>query len=73
MAKGRDSGMPAIEPWESYFDAAGIVDSLRSHDLTVDAIEFGCGYGPFTIPLAHFFAPLHSRYDFHSTCPSIRI
>ncbi len=24
MTKGRDSGMPAVEQWESYFDAAGI-------------------------------------------------
>lgn len=52
MAKVRDSGMPEVEQWESYFDAAGIVGSLGSRDLTADAIEFGCGYGTFTIPLA---------------------
>jgi SAM-dependent methyltransferase len=52
MAKGRDSGMPVVEQWESYFDAVGIVESLGCRDLSGDAIEFGCGYGTFTIPLA---------------------
>ena len=28
VGKGRDSGMPAAELWESYFDADGILDSL---------------------------------------------
>jgi SAM-dependent methyltransferase len=44
--------MPAVELWESYFAAAGIVDSLGCRDLAGNAIEFGCGYGTFTIPLA---------------------
>jgi SAM-dependent methyltransferase len=52
MAKGRDSGMPALEQWESYFDVAGVLESLGCRDLDGDAIEFGCGYGTFTIPLA---------------------
>lgn len=52
MTKGRDSGMPAAEQWESYFDAAGIVDALGGRRITGDAIEFGCGYGTFTIPTA---------------------
>jgi hypothetical protein len=33
MAKGRDSGMPAMEHWESYFDAAGILESLDCRAL----------------------------------------
>jgi len=44
--------MPAVEQWESYFDAAGIVESLVRRPLNGDAIEFGCGYGTFTIPTA---------------------
>jgi len=52
MTKGRDSGMPALEQWESYFDAAGVLESLGCCDTSGDAIEFGCGYGTFTIPLA---------------------
>jgi SAM-dependent methyltransferase len=52
MSKGRDSGMPAVQLWESFFDAAGIVESLVCEDFGGDAIEFGCGYGTFTIAAA---------------------
>jgi len=44
--------MPAVEQWESYFDVVGILESLGCRDSNGDAIEFGCGYGLFTIPLA---------------------
>jgi SAM-dependent methyltransferase len=44
--------MPAVEQWESYFDVVGILESLGCRDLVGDAIEFGCGYGTFTVPLA---------------------
>lgn len=53
MSKGRHSGMPAVEQWESYFDAAGVLESLGLCDVRGDAIEFGCGYGTFSIPAAH--------------------
>ena len=52
MSKGRDSGMPAAEQWQSYFDVAGVLDSLGCRDISGDAVEFGCGYGIFSIPLA---------------------
>lgn len=52
MTKGRDSGMPAVEQWESYFDAGGILEALGCRRLSGDAIEFGCGYGTFTIAAA---------------------
>jgi SAM-dependent methyltransferase len=44
--------MPAAEQWESYFDAAGILEALGCCHLSGDVIEFGCGYGTFTIPAA---------------------
>src|SRR5579863_9233398 len=44
--------MPAVEQWESYFDAAGVLDSLGCREAIGDVVEFGCGYGTFTIPLA---------------------
>jgi len=52
VSKGRDSGMPAVEQWESYFDIAAVLDSLGCPEVTGDVVEFGCGYGTFTIPLA---------------------
>jgi len=56
VAKIRDSGMPAVEQWESYFDAAGIIECLGARHLSGDAVEFGCGYGTFTAPLAQSMA-----------------
>ena len=44
--------MPAAAQWESFFDAEGILDALGCRDLSGDAVEFGCGYGTFTIPAA---------------------
>jgi SAM-dependent methyltransferase len=44
--------MPAVEQWESYFDIAGVLEALGCHVVGGDAVEFGCGYGTFTIPLA---------------------
>lgn len=52
MSKGRDSGMPVVEQWESYFDASGILDCFGFRHVSGDAIEFGCGYGTFTIVAA---------------------
>lgn len=52
MAKGRDSGMPPVQLWETFFDPQGIFDTLKCLSLRGDAVEFGCGYGTFTIPVA---------------------
>jgi SAM-dependent methyltransferase len=52
VAKGRESGMPAAEQWESYFDPIGILESVGCRQLSGDIVEFGCGYGTFTIPAA---------------------
>lgn len=52
MAKVRDSGMPERERWEEFFDAAAILDALGCRSVSGDAVEFGCGYGTFTLPAA---------------------
>jgi SAM-dependent methyltransferase len=44
--------MPAAQQWESYFDPPGIIDALGGRHIQGDAIEFGCGYGTFTVPTA---------------------
>ena len=41
--------MPVVEQWESYFDPPGILDSFGFRTVSGDVIEFGCGYGTFTI------------------------
>jgi len=44
--------MPAVDLWESFFDAAAVVDALSGGRVDGDVVEFGCGYGTFTIPAA---------------------
>jgi len=52
MAKGRESGMPEESQWESFFNPACTLTALDCADLRGDVVEFGCGYGTFTIPAA---------------------
>lgn len=51
MAKGRESGMPDEAYWESFFDAECILSKLHCCG-DGDVVEFGCGYGTFTLPAA---------------------
>lgn len=48
--KGRESGMPVEEYWESFFDASCIVRKLDCAASVLGLVEFGCGYGQFTLP-----------------------
>lgn len=51
--KARESGMPEEACWASFFDVEGALDVLLgSGDLHGDVVEFGCGYGTFTLPAA---------------------
>lgn len=52
--KGRESGMPVEEYWETFFDAPCIVRKLDCAESRLGMVEFGCGYGQFTIPAARF-------------------
>ena len=48
----RESGMPSEESWQSFFDAPAILRKLGLSQACRDVVEFGCGYGTFTIPAA---------------------
>ena len=50
--KIRESGMPEEKYWESFFNPQYIFSKLKFDDTISDAIEFGSGYGTFTIPAA---------------------
>jgi SAM-dependent methyltransferase len=51
MAKGRESGMPDEAYWQTFFNPECIVAKLDCGGPG-DVIEFGCGYGLFTVPAA---------------------
>lgn len=50
--KGRESGMPDETYWASFFEADAAVDRLLGLSIEGNVIEFGCGYGSFTVPAA---------------------
>jgi SAM-dependent methyltransferase len=51
--KARESGMPDEAYWNTFFDAECVVKRLfGTHGCQGDAVEFGCGYGTFTLPAA---------------------
>jgi SAM-dependent methyltransferase len=50
MAKGRESGMPDEAYWQSFFNPDCIISRLECSGG--DVVEFGCGFGLFTVPAA---------------------
>jgi SAM-dependent methyltransferase len=50
--KVRDSGMPEEKIWEGFFDAGDILARLDFTDHQADVVEFGSGYGTFSIAAA---------------------
>ena len=50
--KVRESGMPEQAQWESYFDPPTILAKLGLTGTDRDLVEFGSGYGTFTIAAA---------------------
>ena len=50
--KGRESGMPDDAYWETFFNPSCIVERFGCSGACGDVVEFGCGYGTFTLPAA---------------------
>ena len=50
--KVRESEMPVPDAWDAFFEPDLILDKLGLTSACRDLVEFGCGYGTFTIPAA---------------------
>ena len=50
--KVRDSGMPNEEMWDKFFKPKRILKTLGIDSTIRDIVDFGCGYGTFTLPVA---------------------
>lgn len=50
--KVRESGMPDEALWASFFDCDAAIGKLLGTAVHGDVVEFGCGYGCFTLPAA---------------------
>ena len=50
--KVRDSGMPEEETWTGFFDPSKVLEVLGLCREVQGVVEFGCGYGTFTLAAA---------------------
>lgn len=50
--KIRDSGMPDQPVWEGFFNARDILRQLGFDEAPRDVVDFGCGYGTFSVAAA---------------------
>ena len=61
--KVSDSGMPEEAYWETLFDVPVILDRLKIDGQLGDVVEFGCGYGTFTVPVAKLVSNTVTTFD----------
>jgi SAM-dependent methyltransferase len=61
--KLRESVMPEEAYWETLFDVPLILDRLEVDARLRNVVEFGCGYGTFTIPVARRISGTLTTFD----------
>jgi SAM-dependent methyltransferase len=61
--KLRESGMPEEAYWETLFDVPLILERLGVDARLRNVVEFGCGYGTFTIPMAKRISGTVATFD----------
>lgn len=55
--------MPHADLWHTFFDARRVIEKLGVHTSTKHVVEFGCGYGTFTIPAAQIIRGKITAFD----------
>ena len=65
--KLRDSAMPEEAYWETLLRPDEALDQLGVTEIGGNAVEFGCGYGTFTLPLAARVAGTLWTFDIEPT------
>jgi ubiquinone/menaquinone biosynthesis C-methylase UbiE len=50
--KVRESGMPNEKIWKEFFEPESVLCILELNHNVTDVVEFGSGYGTFTVPAA---------------------
>jgi len=61
--KIREGGMPVEEMWESFFDPAFILKELGFNNDCSKVVDFGCGYGTFSVPVARIIRGVVYAFD----------
>ncbi len=55
--------MPSEKIWSDFFDVEGILNHMQLNSQVVDAADFACGYGTFSIPTAQRIAGIMYAVD----------
>lgn len=61
--KVRESGMPDEKLWASFFDPESTLKRLGLTKTAGNVVDFGCGYGTFTVPAARLVAGQVQAFD----------
>ncbi len=61
--KTRESGMPAEEMWQTFFRPTETLQALGLRRNMANVVDFGCGYGTFTIPAAQLIDGTVHAFD----------
>lgn len=61
--KIRDSGMPEKYIWENFFNPCEALRIMGFDKDVSNAVEFGCGYGTFTLPAAKMISGKLFSFD----------
>ncbi len=61
--KARESGMPDEKMWRAFFDPAKALRLLGLERDVCQAVDFGCGYGTFTVPAAQRVSGTVQAFD----------
>lgn len=61
--KTRESGMPSERQWNTFFDPPAVLARLGLTSRIRGVVEFGCGYGTFTIPAARIVRGVVYAFD----------
>jgi ubiquinone/menaquinone biosynthesis C-methylase UbiE len=59
----RESNMPDSEMWESFFSPSDILHEMGLKDDCHKVVDFGCGYGTFSIPAAQITKGVVYAFD----------
>lgn len=61
--KTRESGMPSEEMWQTFFSPTETLLLLGLESTMATVVDFGCGYGTFTIPAAQITGGTVHAFD----------
>lgn len=61
--KTRESGMPEEQLWSTFFSPKEVLVRLGLTGDCREVVDFGCGYGTFTIPVARIVTGTVLAFD----------